>query len=183
MSTRNTSSRGDKVKWNREMSTAFSLSVWVISLTWSRCCLVHSFAKWPEASYQWNLLFMPEEKQIARMSMCFFQDRDTLLQVWFHFFFISNEDKALVPWRIHRACWINSGSTNLNSSGGSYYCVCKPKMQSLKYSQKGKAVYLLRELFPRQVDKKSRGPQGERRSVILKEEERTNLFFSFLYIP
>ena len=37
----------------------------------------------------------------------------------------------------------------------------------------------MRESLPRQVDKKSRGPEGER-SGILKEEERTNflLFFS-----
>ena len=38
---------------------------------------------------------------------------------------------------------------------------------------------LLRESVPRQVDKESRGPQGEKEgSGILKEEERTN-FFSF----
>ena len=36
----------------------------------------------------------------------------------------------------------------------------------------------MRESFPRQVDKKSRGPQGEEGSGILKEEERTD-FFSF----
>ena len=45
---------------------------------------------------------------------------------------------------------------------------------------------ILRESIPRQVDKKSRSPQGERglgfsrrrqRSGILKEEERTNSFF------
>ena len=39
----------------------------------------------------------------------------------------------------------------------------------------------MRESFPRQVDKKSRGPQGEERSGILKEEEKTNLFFSSLH--
>ena len=40
-------------------------------------------------------------------------------------------------------------------------------------------VQRMRGSFPRQVDKKSRGPQGER-SGILKEEERTNfLLFSF----
>ena len=49
---------------------------------------------------------------------------------------------------------------------------------------------ILRESIPRQVDKKSRGPQGERDlgfsrrrqgSGILKEDERTNvLFFLFL---
>ena len=39
---------------------------------------------------------------------------------------------------------------------------------------------LLRESCPRQVDKKSRGPQGEG-SGILKEEERTNFFF-LLYL-
>ena len=38
-------------------------------------------------------------------------------------------------------------------------------------------VSILRESFPRQVDKKSRGPQGEMVSGILKEEERTNIFF------
>ena len=37
---------------------------------------------------------------------------------------------------------------------------------------------VVREAVPRQVDKESRGPQGERGSGILKEEERTN-FFSF----
>ena len=42
------------------------------------------------------------------------------------------------------------------------------------------AVIALRESFPRQVDKKSRGPQGEG-SGILKEEERTNFFF-LLYL-
>ena len=36
----------------------------------------------------------------------------------------------------------------------------------------------MRESFPRQVDRESSGPQGERGSGILKEEERTN-FFSF----
>ena len=36
----------------------------------------------------------------------------------------------------------------------------------------------MRESYPRQVDKKSRGPQGER-SGILKEEERTNFFTFF----
>ena len=35
----------------------------------------------------------------------------------------------------------------------------------------------MRESIPRQVDKKSGGPQGERVSGILKEEERTNIFF------
>ena len=35
----------------------------------------------------------------------------------------------------------------------------------------------MRESFPRQVDKKSRSPQGEEGSGILKEEERTNFFF------
>ena len=34
----------------------------------------------------------------------------------------------------------------------------------------------MRESFPRQVDNKSRGPQGEG-SGILKEEKRTNFFF------
>ena len=34
----------------------------------------------------------------------------------------------------------------------------------------------MRESIPRQVEKKSRGPQGERGSRILKEEERTNFF-------
>ena len=34
----------------------------------------------------------------------------------------------------------------------------------------------MKESFPRQVDKKSRGSQGER-SGILKEEERTNFYF------
>ena len=34
----------------------------------------------------------------------------------------------------------------------------------------------MRESIPRQVDKKSRGPQGERGSGILKEEERANFF-------
>ena len=37
---------------------------------------------------------------------------------------------------------------------------------------------VVRESFPRQVDKKSRGPQGER-SGILKEEERTNILLFF----
>ena len=36
----------------------------------------------------------------------------------------------------------------------------------------------MRELFPRQGDKKSRGPQGER-SGIFKEEERTNFLLFF----
>ena len=40
----------------------------------------------------------------------------------------------------------------------------------------------MRESFPRQVDKKSRGPQGERFGI-LKEEERTNFLLFFLYIP
>ena len=35
----------------------------------------------------------------------------------------------------------------------------------------------MRESFPMQVDKKSRSPQGEEGSGILKEEERTNFFF------
>ena len=34
----------------------------------------------------------------------------------------------------------------------------------------------MRESFPRQVDKESRGPQGERGLEFLKEEERTNFF-------
>ena len=36
----------------------------------------------------------------------------------------------------------------------------------------------MKESFPRQVDKESRGPQKREGSGILKEEERTN-FFSF----
>ena len=36
----------------------------------------------------------------------------------------------------------------------------------------------MKESIPRQVDKKSGGPQGERGSGILKEEERTNIFFA-----
>ena len=36
----------------------------------------------------------------------------------------------------------------------------------------------MRESFPRQIDRKSRGPQGER-SGILKEEERTNFLLFF----
>ena len=43
--------------------------------------------------------------------------------------------------------------------------------------EKGK----MRESFPRQVDKKSRGLQGGEGSGIPKEEERTNFFP--LYIP
>ena len=43
-------------------------------------------------------------------------------------------------------------------------------------------ILVLRESFPRQVDKKSRGPQGERIGI-LKEEERTNFLLFFLYIP
>ena len=41
----------------------------------------------------------------------------------------------------------------------------------------------MRESLPRQVDKKSRGPQGER-SGLLKEEERTNflLFFPSIFL-
>ena len=34
----------------------------------------------------------------------------------------------------------------------------------------------MRESFPRQVDKESRGPQRREGSGILKEEERTNFF-------
>ena len=34
----------------------------------------------------------------------------------------------------------------------------------------------MRESFPRQVDKKSRGPQGERGLEFSKEEETTNCF-------
>ena len=60
----------------------------------------------------------------------------------------------------------------------------KLKLFNLSYKN------ILRESVPRQVDKKSGGPQGDRGlgfsrrgkgSGILKEEERTN-FFS-LYIP
>ena len=40
----------------------------------------------------------------------------------------------------------------------------------------------MRESVPRQVDKKSRGPQGEEGSGILKEEERKT-FCLFLSIP
>ena len=40
----------------------------------------------------------------------------------------------------------------------------------------------MKESFPRQVDKKPRGPQGER-SGILKEEESTKFLLFFLYIP
>ena len=39
----------------------------------------------------------------------------------------------------------------------------------------------MRESFPRQIDKKSRGPQGEG-SGILKEEKRTNFFFSSTFL-
>ena len=41
----------------------------------------------------------------------------------------------------------------------------------------------LRELFSRQVDRKSKGPQGERGLRIFKEEERTNfLLFSSTFL-
>ena len=40
----------------------------------------------------------------------------------------------------------------------------------------------LRESFPRQVDKKSEGPQGER-SLEFSRRKKGQTFFSFLYIP
>ena len=39
----------------------------------------------------------------------------------------------------------------------------------------------LRESFPRQVDKKSRGPQGERGLEFSRRKKRTNFFFPSLH--
>ena len=62
---------------------------------------------------------------------------------------------------------IDCKATTINLIGHNCYCI--------------KAGLPLRESFSRQVGKKSRGPQGEG-SGILKEEKRTNFFFSSTFL-
>ena len=46
-----------------------------------------------------------------------------------------------------------------------------------------KDMGIMRESFPRQIDKKSRGLQGERGLEFSRRKKRQTLFFFFLYTP
>ena len=76
--------------------------------------------------------------------------------------------------RVRRICCLNNvGTMPLNSRKDLWNKKDAPfPWQHNSPKRKGG----MKESFPRQVDKKSRGSQGER-SGILKEEERTNFYF------